>query len=133
MNEYSKISSVVNGWIAEAIANQAVRAGEPVDSEYSSILDSLMFDNPASAWAALQAISQDGRIDSVGDVFGMGPLSSFIFHHGTDFREAIRNFWKTDQRFREHYKMVVFCDLAEAIIAPDNIAGGRDQLSSSRT
>lgn len=123
MSEYSKISSVVNGWIAEAIANQAVPAGEPVNSEYCSMLDSLMFDDPESGWAALQAISQDGRVDSVDDVFGMGPLSSFIFHHGTDFREAIHDFWKTDQRFRDQYKMIVFGDLAEAIISPDDIAG----------
>ncbi len=123
MSEYSKISLIANGWITEAIENQAEPTGELVASDYASILDSLMFDDPASGWAALQAISQDRRVNSIDDVFGMGPLSSFIFHHGTDFREAIHDFWKADKRFRGQYKMVVFSDLAEAIIAPDDIAG----------
>jgi len=123
MSEHQSISTIADRWIAEAIANKAVPEGEAIDCEYSSILDLLMFDEPTAGWMVIKMISQDCGVDPVDDVFGMGPLSSFVFHHGVDFRKAIHKVWKVDQRFREHYKMVVFRDLAEAIIAPDDIAG----------
>ena len=125
MAECSQVIYVAYGWITEAIANQAVEKGEAIDSEFSLILDALMSDAPAKGWAVLKAISQDRRVSAVDDVFGMGPLSSFILHHGLDFRKAIHEFWDMHQGFQEQYKMVVFCDLAEAIISPDNIAGNR--------
>ena len=125
MTEYSKVISVADGWISEAIANQAVKEGEALHDEYSEMLDALMFKETATGWAVLKAISQHRRVSTVDDVFGMGPLSSFIFHHGMDFRKAIQDSWRLNQGFQEHYKMVVFSDLAEAIISPDNISGDR--------
>jgi hypothetical protein len=123
MSEHRSISTIADRWIAEAIANKAMSEGEAIDCKYSSILDSLMFDEPTAGWMVIRMISQDVGVDPVDDIFGMGPLSSFVFHHGLDFRKAIHEVWKANQRFREQYKMVVFRDLAEAIIAPDDIAG----------
>ncbi len=120
--EYSKVVSVADGWITEAIANQAVEKGEAIDCEFSWMLDALMSEEPATGWAVLKAISGNHRVAAVDDVFGMGPLSSFIFHHGMDFRKAIYDFWSTHHAFQEQYKMVVFGDIAEAIISPDKIA-----------
>jgi hypothetical protein len=123
MTDCQRITSIADGWITEAIANQAVPAGEAIDDEFSYALGSLMFEDPAIAWAVLKTISQDHRVDVVDDVFGMGPLSSFVLHHGTDFQKPIHDFWRADLRFREQYKMVLFCDEAEALISPDNITG----------
>ncbi|AMU93606.1 hypothetical protein AOA14_03170 [Sphingopyxis terrae subsp. terrae NBRC 15098] len=123
MTECPDTEAIAEAWIAERLANLTVAQGEPIEVEYTDLLDGLIFAQPSMAWEALKNISRDERVDPVDDVFGMGPLSSFIFQCGVDFREEIHDFWKLNYRFREQYKMVVFRDIAEAIIAPDSIVG----------
>jgi hypothetical protein len=123
MTERPDTDAIAEAWIAERLANLAVAQGEPIEVEYTDLLYGLIFEQPSLAWEVLKKISSDPLADPVDDVFGIGPLSSFIFGCGLDFREEIHGFWKLNYRFRQQYKMVVFRDIAEAIIAPDNIAG----------
>ncbi|APZ99296.1 hypothetical protein BWQ93_12985 [Sphingopyxis sp. QXT-31] len=121
MTEYPDTGAIAEAWIAERLANLTVAQGEPIEVEYTDLLDGLIFAQPSVAWEALKNISRDQRVDPVDDVFGMGPLSSFIFRCGVDFRKEIHDFWKLNSRFRGQYKMVVLRDIAEAIVAPDSI------------
>lgn len=123
MSDCSDTDAIAKAWIAESLANLTIALGEPIEVEYADLLDWLIFSQPSVAWEVLKNISRDQRVDPVDDVFGIGPLSSFILRCGTEFHENIHDFWKLDYRFREQYKMVVFTDIAEAIIAPDSIAG----------
>jgi hypothetical protein len=123
MTDRLDTDAIAEAWIAERLVNLSVARGEPTEAECTDLLDGLIFAQSSAAWEVLKKISLDQRVDPVDDVFGMGPLSTFVLRSGAEFREKIHDFWKLNYRFREQYKMVVFRDIAEAIIAPDGIAG----------
>ncbi len=115
------IEAIADGWIKEALANKKCSEVDGRDLKYFLEISDLIGRDPPTAWAILKSISEDYRVDKIDDDFGMGILSSFVFHHGVEFRYEIRDFWKLSYRFRQHYKMVIFCDLAEAAIFPEII------------
>lgn len=110
-----EVEQFAAAWVIEAVAN-----GNPgpdgIDDTYSAALDSLIFNDPSQAWLVIKTIS---RLDLTPDVeasFGMGPLSSFIYHNGLDCRRDIRSFWDESPQFKEQYKNVVFDSLAAQIL-----------------
>lgn len=102
-------------WIVEAVEN-ANPDPEGISDAYSDALDSLIFNDPSRAWLVIKAISRSNLAPEVEASFGMGPLSSFIFHNGLDCRREIRALWDESPRFKEQYKNVVFDDLAAQIL-----------------
>lgn len=98
---------IAEGWISDMSIDEGIIDPDR-ESFFYDTLDGYIYSNPSRSWDIIKEISKRKLPPWIIENFSAGPLSSFVYRNGIDFKSEIKKFYKENKNFRDCYGGVIF-------------------------